>query len=158
MNGMPPMPGVVSGAGMSPMPMPAAPTPNSIGATPGVQGVSAPMTPEHKAELQELLSKVKQEYMKWQSMKFGIQNTANENRRDQLKRVFQILQAKGVDLNNPKSVSEFLAKLKQTAPQHFDAITKALDYLLGSDYENQQTPDESQQPLPDQNVSPEPQF
>lgn len=105
--------------------------------------MNAPMTPEHKAELQAFLSKVKQEYSKWQSMKFGTQNTANEQRKDQLKTVFQILQARGVDLNDPKSVAEFLAQLKQTAPQHFDAITKALDYLLGTDYETEQQTQES---------------
>jgi hypothetical protein len=109
------------------------------------------MTPEHKAELAELLSKVKQEYMKWKSMSFGVQNQANEFRREQLKKVFQMLQAKGVDLNDQKSVSEFLARVKQTAPQHFDAITRALDYLLGTDYENEQQQQESPTtpPLPE---------
>ena len=118
---------------------------NSIGATPNVPGVDVPMTPEHKAELAELLTKIKSEYMKWKSMSFGVQNQANEVRRDQLRKVFQMLQVKGVDLNDQKSVAGYLAQIKQTAPQHFDAITRALDYLLGTDYENQQQ-DQGQQP------------
>ena len=129
----------------APMPTPAANIPgtvptqgNSVGATPTVPGVSEPMTPEHKAELLDLLSKIKQEYMKWRSMSFGIQNQANEFRKDQLKTVFQMLQSKGVNLNDQKSVAEFLNNLKKNAPQHFEAITRALDYLLGSDYETQQ--------------------
>lgn len=143
--GGPPMPPAMPGAGGPPMPpvggptppMPMPPAPNSIGATPPVPGVSAPMTPEHKAELNQLLGVLKNEYMKWKSMSFGIQNQANEARRDQLKKVFQMLQAKGVNLNDQKSVAAFLAQLKQNAPQHFDAITRALDYLLGSNNETQ---------------------
>jgi len=125
---------------------------NSVGATPGVQGVPTPMTPEHKAELAMLLTKVKQEYMKWKSMSFGVQNQANEVRRGHLRKVFQMLQASGVDLNDQASVSRYLAQIKQRAPQHFDAITRALDYLLGTNYENQQ---DQQQSQPDVNLPPE---
>ena len=134
--------------------VPASPVSNSIGATPNIEGVSVPMTPEHKAELQQLLSKVKQEYSKWRSMRFGVQNTSNEMRKEQLKQVFQILQAKGVNLNDQKSVAAFLVNLKQTAPQHFDAITKALDYLLGTDYETQQADQglQEEQPPVDQPI------
>lgn len=151
-------PGAVIPSGISQIPAPGQASPtapltpgNSVGATPDVPGVDAPMTPEHKAELAELLSKIKQEYMKWKSMSFGVQNQANEFRREQLKTVFQMLQAKGVDLNDQNSVSEFLARVKQTAPQHFDAITRALDYLLGTDYENEQQQQESPStpPLPE---------
>lgn len=136
---MPPFP--TAGAGQpQPEISPAAiPSPAMPEQAPGMPtGENAPMTEEHRAELKELLAKVKQEYSKWRSMRFGVQNQANEFRKDQLKQVFQILQAKGVNLNDPKSVSEFLTQLKKTAPQHFDAITKALDYLLGADYETQQ--------------------
>ena len=120
---------------------------------PGMPGAdTAPMTPEHKQELIELLSKVKQEYSKWRSMRFGVQNQSNEFRKAQLKEVFQILQGKGVNLNDPKSVSAFLNELKKTAPQHYEAITKALDYLLGTDYETQQ---QEQDPLNVAPISPE---
>jgi len=124
-------------AGMPPTPA-TIPSPSMGPSAPGMTGENAPMTPEHKAELTQLLSKVKEEYSKWRSMRFGTQNQSNEFRRSKLKEVFQILQAKGVDLNDPKSVSAFLAELKKTAPQHFAAITKALDYLLGANYETQQ--------------------
>lgn len=137
---MPPFPSAGAGLpGMPPASPAAIPSPDMPEMAPGMPtGENAPMTPEHKQELLDLLSKVKGEYSKWRSMRFGVQNQSNEFRRAQLKEVFQILQAKGVDLNDPKSVSEFLARLKETAPQHFTAITKALDYLLGSNYETQQ--------------------
>lgn len=112
------------------------------------QDPSAPMTPEHRAELLELLAKVKQEYSKWKSMSFGMKNTANEAKRDQLRAVFQMLQAKGVDLNDRESVARFLSQLKETNPQHFEAITRALDYLLGSDYEKQEPPQEAPEQPP----------
>ncbi len=132
-----------------PMPQPdaapvAIPSPDMSAMAPGMTPENSPMTPEHKQELVQLLSKVKQEYSKWRTMRFGVQNQSNEFRKAQLKEVFQILQARGVDLNDPKSVAAFLEQLKKTAPQHFDAITKALDYLLGSNYETQQ---QEQDPL-----------
>lgn len=132
--GMPPMPPMAGGMPPMPSPAPSAPTAPAVEQT----GDNAPMSPEHRAQLDQLIAGTKQGYSKWQSMKFGMQNKSNEFRKSQLREIFQELQAKGVDLNDQASVSAFLAKLKRTDPQNFEAVTRAIDYLLGTDYETQQ--------------------
>lgn len=142
---MPPQP-----QGGMPTPPPTG-DPSATGGTSPTQAGSVPMTPQHRQELLQMLASVKQGYGRWQTMKFGLQNKADAARQDELKKVFSLLQSKGVDLRDPKSVANYLQQLRQRDPKSAAAFEKALDYLLGKDYESNQTTDDTAggSPLPE---------
>jgi len=102
----------------------------------GMDPSSLPMTPEHRAEIEQLMLKVKEGLGKWNSTRFAVDNSIESSRNDQVRQVFHMLMQTGVDLKDPASVSEFLQQLKTEAPDKYEIVAKALDELLGTNYEN----------------------
>lgn len=120
-GGAPPMPG---GAGMMPPGMPPG--------GPGDAG-SAPIGPDKKAELSQLLSNVKNENAKTVSGQLISRNEISLMKKELIKDMFKILQQAGVDPGNPESVKAFLDQLEQSDPDLAEMFQVAFSGLTGLD-------------------------
>jgi len=97
-------------------------------------------TPEQRQQLVDLLDATKASMSELQTTKFRSANEEDAMRIETLKEIFQAMQAQGVDLNDPASVSSFLDKLDSTNPTMSQYFKEALDNLMGD-----QAPIEEQQ-------------
>lgn len=105
-------------------------------------------TPEQKQQLMDLIDQIRQNLSKLHATQFASTNQAQQQRADLLKSIFAELQSAGVDLRDPKSVSDFLAKLRQQSPDMADLFEQALSQLLGG------APDENANQNPNEMMTP----
>lgn len=89
-------------------------------------------TPEQRQELFDLVSQVRDKLGGFNAVSFASQNQSEQLRMDLLKDIFSQLSAAGVDLTDPKSVSDFMSKLKIQNPELAQMLEEALNTLLGS--------------------------
>lgn len=117
--GMPPQPG----AGMPPQP----------GQPPmGPDGKPVKFaTPEQKQKLLDLIEATRGKVGEFNAQSFAADNKMQSTNNEVLRQLFAILQSAGVDLTDPKSVSDFLNQLRTQNPQMSQIFEDALNQLLG---------------------------
>lgn len=91
----------------------------------------APITDEQRQALVDMVSDLKNKLNDLKSLRFASNNKTDIIRRTLLKKVFEKLQAAGVDLNDQKSVADFLGKMRAETPEMAQMFEKAMDALLG---------------------------
>ena len=107
-----------------------------------IQGEGAVMaTPEQRAELEQLMADTQSKMGELQTAKFRSANESEAARIETLKEIFIMMRDAGVDLNEPQSVAEFLAKLKTISPTIGEQFEETLSTLL--DGADPQQPDET---------------
>ena len=87
-------------------------------------------TPEQKQQLISLIQEIRKQLGQFHAVQFVNTNKAEQKRNDLLKEVFSELQAAGVDLQDPQSVSDFIAKLRAQSPDLADLFEQAMNQLL----------------------------
>lgn len=99
------------------------------------QGVSeagqAPITEEQKQALIDTVKDIQGKLNDLKSLHFASDNKVDIIRRTLLKKVFEKLQAAGIDLNDRQSVADFLDKLRAETPEMAQMFESAMDVLLG---------------------------
>ena len=126
---------------MSQMPpqMPADPSQQApMGAT--TEGGDQPVTDEQMQQLQELASKVEEQYQKFNSMKFMSENKSEAEKIDFLKQAIQMLEDAGIDPNDPDQINKFISDLEDLDPDLAEMFTTAFESLLGEE-SGQQLPE-----------------
>lgn len=111
--------------------------------------------PEQRQQLFDLINQIRDKLGAFNGLSFASQNQSEQLRMDLLKDVFSQLSAAGVDLTDPKSVSDFLGKLKIQNPELAQMLEEALDTLLGP---TGTTPNMSSVPLEDETMGAQPQM
>lgn len=111
---------------MPPMPQ-AAGMPGEMGAP----SVEAPITPEQRQELLNLIAQIKQKLASFQALKFASKNKTDQFRVELLNQVFEKLQLAGVDLTDQASVAAFMQNLKDNNPELAQMFEEAMEALLG---------------------------
>lgn len=91
----------------------------------------APITDEQRQVLADMVSDLTNKLNDLKSLRFASSNKTDIIRRALLKRVFEKLQAAGVDLNDQTSVSDFLGKLRAESPEMAQMFESAMNALLG---------------------------
>jgi hypothetical protein len=82
-------------------------------------------------ELLNLIQQIRQKLGSFNAMQFASSNKTDRLRRDMLRQVFEKLQLAGVDLTDQRSVSAFIANLREQNPEMADMFEKAMEVLLG---------------------------
>lgn len=90
-------------------------------------------TPEQKQQLMDLIQQIRSQLGQLNALQFANTNKSQQQRNDILKEVFSELQAAGVDLRDPQSVSDFIAKLRAQSPDLADLFEQSMGALLGED-------------------------
>jgi len=131
MAGQPAMEGQPGMAG-SPMALGAMPPEAMVG-----QGATGEQmaTPEQKQELLTMIDDMRQKLGDAEATRIASQGKTENIRKEMLKRVFEILQLSGVDLEKRESVSAFLEKLRTNNPQLAEWFENSVDVLLGKEDE-----------------------
>lgn len=88
-------------------------------------------TPEQKKQLLDLIEATRGKLGEFNATSFAVDNQIEAGKSDALKQVFDALQSAGVDLTDPKSVSDFLQKLRIQNPHMSKLFEEALNQLLG---------------------------
>lgn len=101
-------------------------------------------TPEQKQELMDLIENTKGKLGEFNSTSFAVDNQIKEDTSETLKQIFSILQSAGVDLTDPKSVSDFLTQLRSQNPQMSQLFEQALNQLLGEEQQGIPPPSDGQ--------------
>lgn len=94
-------------------------------------------TPEQKQQLMDLLAKIRQQMSEVNAAQFVRSNAAQQKSQETLKEVFHELQAAGVDLTDPKSISQFLSNLREQSPDLAQLFEQVLNSLMGGGAEEQ---------------------
>lgn len=102
----------------------------------GVPVAATMATPEQKQQLQTMFGAVTQKMGDLKAQMFAASNTNEASRIATLKQVFAQLQASGVDLSDPQSVSDFMTKMQQTSPDMAALFEQSMNSLLGADGSN----------------------
>ena len=97
----------------------------------GMPEGSQPVTEEQKQVLVDMISEIRSRMDDLKALQFASDNKTDTLRRSLLKQVFEKLQMAGVDLTDRSSVADFLANLRQEAPELADMFEKSMDVLLG---------------------------
>lgn len=111
-------------------------------------------SPEQMQGLQELLEGTKQKIGEYNANRFAGKNKSEQENKDLLKEVFQMMQDSGIDLTDQASVSEFLDKLKTENPQLFQWFEMAMDGLLGNETITNENINENEYEQPTQTEPP----
>lgn len=106
----------------------------------------APITDDQYNELVQLLQKVKDKSANITSNSFMIKNRAVQAKRDALKDIFSKLAAEGVDLTDPGSVGQFVAKLREQNPDLYELFVDSLDQLMNEESYDGTTDEEPIEP------------
>lgn len=106
---------------------------------------------EMKAHLKELMDKVQEAYSGFNGQKTESNAVLKEQENAMLREIFDLLESYGVDASNVEEVNAFMEKIKQTDPELFQQIEKALSSMLGGE-----TPPENpgQEPQENMNINP----
>lgn len=115
-SGVPPMPSDVGGM---------------TGATPPGQEEMA--TPEQKQSLMDLIDQIRSQLSELHALSFAHSNQSLQQKNDLLKQVYAELQAAGVDLTDPRSVSQFIETLKKKSPDLAKLFEDSMSQLLGAE-------------------------
>lgn len=100
----------------------------------GATGQSSPLaSPDQKQQLLDLIGQIRAQLGQFHAIQFAGTNKAQQQRMDLLKEIFAELQSAGVDLQDPQSVSAFIAKLRAQSPDMADLFEQAMGQLLGGD-------------------------
>lgn len=109
---------------MNDMPVPEA-TPDAMG--------GEEISDEQHQELLALLEKVKHGSAQLESSQFVLDAKGDEAKREALRYVFDALAERGINLQDPASVAEFMEKLKIQNPDLYELFEEAMSQLLGED-------------------------
>lgn len=115
-----------------PQGLPSAVPPAPEGGMPGMGGEEM-ATPEQKQQLMDLIEATRGKVGDLNTALFQSENAADAARRGALKEVFTLLEAAGVDLNDPESVSNFLNNMKMEDPELAAQLEEAISGLLGEE-------------------------
>lgn len=105
-------------------------------------------TPEQKQQLMDLIDATKGKLSEFNSHSFAVDNQMQGDTNDTLKQIFSVLQSAGVDLADPKSVSDFLSQLRSQNPQMSQMFEQALNQLLGGSEPQDQMPQDTSGGVP----------
>lgn len=104
-------------------------------------------TPEQKQKLMDLIGKTRDKVGEFNAQSFASDNKIQSQKNDVLGQLFQMLQAAGIDLTDPRSISDFINQLKMKNPPMGQMFEDALNQLLGEDTEGGQEAPPQEQPM-----------
>jgi len=90
-------------------------------------------TPEQRQELLGMIDDIRQKLGSFNATRFAGKNKVERIKKETLRRVFEILQLNGVDLEKRESVNDFLAKLQASNPKLAEWFEASMDVLLGEE-------------------------
>jgi hypothetical protein len=116
------------------------------------------VTPEQRQQLMDLIEATKGKVSELNTALFSSQNASEQARSEALREVFAILQQAGVDLQDPQSVADFLAKIREVNPEVAQMLEESLEALLTGEapapadnnmnLENEALPEDIRGPVP----------
>lgn len=96
-------------------------------------------------ELDELFSKLEDEYRKFNSNLIVMKNKIEQSRVQILRKALDMLRSSGIDPNNPEQIREFMDKLAQLDPDLLELFEGAMNELLkGEETDLSSIPEEQQ--------------
>lgn len=96
------------------------------------------MTEEQmKASLQDILSKIDNKYSEFDNNNFNTSRQASQMKSEAISELFDILQKKGIDPNDPQQLQEYLNEIKGRNPELYKQIVDAINAILGPSDPNQ---------------------
>lgn len=131
--------------------------PSMMGAQPGMppadpsQMGEAMASPEQKQQLMDLIDQIRSQLAELNAVQFANGNQSQQQKNDLLKQIYMELQAAGVDLTDPQSVSDFLAKLRAKSPDIAALFEQAMTQLLGGEAPAPNDMQNPAGPMPDMN-------
>lgn len=144
---------------MSQTPTPTFAPPMDVqGAPPGIPGSdqgNSMATDGQKQQLLDLISKIRAKMSHLDAASSMTAGAQDAQKKDLLKQLFISLQAAGVDITNPESVTKFIEELRAQSPDLAQIFEDAIDGLLGQDI-MAQAPQGTQPPpgMPPQGMPP----
>lgn len=139
---------MMSQPNMEPSGFPPMPDTGGMPAPQGMPPTEEFATPEQKQQLMDLIQQIRSQLGQLNALQFANTNKSQQQRNDILKEVFSDLQAAGVDLRDPQSVSDFIAKLRAQSPDLADLFEQSMSELLGGE------PSPAPSQNPEQNMMP----
>lgn len=88
---------------------------------------------EMRNNLSELMNGVQSKYSELNSEVFSNKNAADSTRQETIREALEMLQAAGVDLNDPESINQFMQRLNEMNPDLFMLFEDALNKILAGD-------------------------
>lgn len=92
---------------------------------------NAPVSEEEMQALRDIIAEVQSKLKTFKAQSFAVNDQGEQKRVEMLKKVFEELQAAGVDLSSKESVASFITTLEKTNPEIAKSFEKAMDILLG---------------------------
>ena len=107
---------------------------------------------EMRTNLENAMAKLKDKYSQFSDQKFVADNQQNKRRSDALSELFTLLEARGVNPENPEEIRAFLDKLRQSNPEIADQVEQAIKALLGEE-EQTEVSTEGTAEVPEDNMN-----
>jgi len=111
-----------------------------LGGQPIEGGIGQELSQEEMmSNLQGLAGKIDEKYQDFNSQKFASKNRLDTRKRDALKEVFNVMLEKGINLENPEDVRNFLDTLRETNPELYQIVEGSLEkiFAVESDIQEQ---------------------
>ena len=95
----------------------------------------APELPQEEmmANLEALMAKIEDSYQQFGPQKFAVDKQAQDLKSQAMRQLFDLLQSKGIDPNDPEAVGAYLDQIKSDNPELYQQVEQALELILGSD-------------------------
>lgn len=88
---------------------------------------------EMKSNLKGMMDKLTGKYQEFSTQKFTTDKQIKEQNSEILRQLFDLLESKGIDPSDPERVKQFLDSIKESNPEAYQQIEKALQMILGSE-------------------------
>lgn len=88
---------------------------------------------DKRQELLDMIEQIKGKVGQANATRFAMDNMVNSKRSDALQQIFMLMQEAGVDLADPQSVAEFIAKIREVNPDMAMLFEEIMDQLLGGE-------------------------
>lgn len=88
---------------------------------------------DKRQELLDMIEQIKGKVGQSNATRFAMDNMVNSKRSDALQQIFMLMQEAGVDLADPQSVAEFIAKIREVNPDMAMLFEEIMDQLLGGE-------------------------
>lgn len=120
MGQQPPMPAMSEGVSQEAMPQ-----------NPGMGASQEPdRTEEFRANLDQMMDKLKEKYGQFNAMKFQSENKMQVMQEDTIKQLMELLQENGVDPADENSINDFLETIKEQDEDLYLLMEKFIDIIL----------------------------